>query len=88
MKHATASTLATLDPLLAELRALPGLVERKHGTFYRRSRAFLHFHEDPAGLFADARLDGSAFARLPVNTLQERRALVVAVRAALARLER
>lgn len=83
MKHATATTLAALEPLLAELRTLPGLVERKHGTFYRRSRAFLHFHEDPAGLFADARLDGSAFARLPVNTAAERRALLAAVRNAL-----
>lgn len=83
MKHATAATLATLEPLLAELRTLPSLVERKPGTFYRRSRAFLHFHEDPAGLFADARLDGSTFARLPVNTVQERHALLTAVRDAL-----
>jgi hypothetical protein len=36
--------------------------------FYRGSRAFLHFHEDPAGLFADVRTaDGSDFERLKVD---------------------
>ena len=32
---------------------LPGLIEKKRGVFYRKSRAFLHFHEDPKGMFAD-----------------------------------
>ena len=35
--------------------SLDGLTERTPGTFYRRSRAFLHFHADPAGIFADVR---------------------------------
>ena len=42
-----------MDDLLAQLRALPGLTEKKRGVFYRKSRAFLHFHEDPKGMFAD-----------------------------------
>ena len=53
MKHASGPALEALAPLLAELRAMPGLVERKPGIFYFRSAAFLHFHEDAAGLFAD-----------------------------------
>ena len=73
MKHASAAALSRLEPLLVELRRYPDLVERKYGTFYRRSQAFLHFHEDPAGMFADARLGGSVFQRFPVNTRAEQR---------------
>lgn len=53
MKHAGQTALDLLEPLLAEVRQRPELTERKRGVFYRRSRAWLHFHEDPAGLFAD-----------------------------------
>ena len=31
------------------------LKEKKRGTFYLKSRGFLHFHQDPAGFFADVR---------------------------------
>ena len=65
-----------LEPLLSRLRALPGLKEKARGTFYLKSRAFLHFHEDPAGLFADVRAnDGADFDRLRVETEDEREAL-------------
>jgi hypothetical protein len=67
MKHAGADALAQLEPLLQRVRVLPGLTEKKRGTFYRKSRAFLHFHEDPAGLFADVRLAGE-FERFEVTT--------------------
>jgi N-acetylglutamate synthase-like GNAT family acetyltransferase len=53
MRHARDQDLDRLDDLLAELRTLPGLIERKRGVFYRKSRAFLHFHEDSEGMFAD-----------------------------------
>jgi hypothetical protein len=53
MRHARDQDLDRLDDLLVELRTLPGLVEKKRGVFYRKSRAFLHFHEDPKGMFAD-----------------------------------
>ncbi len=59
MKHAGPATLQTLAPLLARLRALPGLVERGPGCFYRGSKAFLHFHEDPSGPMAEVRLDAA-----------------------------
>jgi len=80
MRHATAPTLRELEPLLEELRALPDLVEKRPGIFYRKSRAFLHFHEDPAGVFMDVRLDGPDFERFRVNTDAERRRVVARIR--------
>jgi hypothetical protein len=52
MRHAGAAALDQLEPLLQQLRALPALKEKARGVFYLRSRAFLHFHEDPSGLHA------------------------------------
>jgi hypothetical protein len=83
VRHATPAALDRLEPLLAELRGVEGLREKKRGTFYRGSSAFLHFHEDPAGLFADVKLAGSDFTRLRVATGAEQRALLAAVRRAL-----
>ena len=79
MKHATSEALDQLEPLLEELRKLP-LKEKKRGVFYLKSRAFLHFHEDPQGLFADVRLDGSEFSRFRVSTQKERQAFVSKVK--------
>ena len=64
MKHAGADTIARLTPLLEELRKRPALREKRPGIFYLKSRAFLHFHEDPTGIFADVRLEED-FTRLP-----------------------
>jgi hypothetical protein len=83
MRHATPAALDRLEPLLAELRRVPGLREKKRGTFYRGGRAFLHFHEDPAGLFADLRLSGPDFTRRRVTSATEQGALLTAVRRAL-----
>jgi hypothetical protein len=85
LKHATDIALDALEPLLVELRAVQGLTERKRGIFYRRSRAFLHFHEDPAGFFADAKL-GTAWRRFDVTTPKLRREFVRAVGEALGAL--
>ena len=82
MRHATPVALDALEPLLVKLRAVDGLTERKRGSFYRGSRAFLHFHEDPAGFFADARL-GPAWSRLKVTTPAQQRELLKRVKAAL-----
>lgn len=79
MKHATAEALDALEPLLKELRGLDGIVERRRGNFSRRSRAFLHFHEDPAGLFADVR-EQADFVRHRVSTARERQAFARHVR--------
>ena len=67
MKHAGPQALDRLEPLIARLRDLPGLIEKSRGAFYRKSRAFLHFHEDPKGLFADIRLKGEDFERIDVT---------------------
>lgn len=83
MKHATNIALDALEPVLRELRTIDGISERKRGVFYRGSSAFLHFHEDPAGFFADAKIAVGSWQRLPVNSAAERRALVREVRAAL-----
>jgi hypothetical protein len=81
MRHAGAGALDALAPLLAELRALPGLVERTRGVFYRKGRAFLHFHEDPKGLFADVRdAAGDDFERIDVTAPESWPALVALAR--------
>jgi hypothetical protein len=83
MKHAGADALARLAPLLTRVREAPGLTERRPGVFYARSRAALHFHEDPAGLFADLRLPGDAdFTRLDVTEAAGQAALLARLGAA------
>jgi hypothetical protein len=69
VKHATAATLDAIAPLLAKIRALDGLVEKSPGVFYRKSKPYLHFHDDPTGIFADVRLkpDGD-FTRFQVDS--------------------
>ena len=85
MKHAGAAALARLEPLLEKLRTRPLLREKGHGIFYLKSRAFLHFHEDPSGLFGDVRL-GDDFTRLPVTSKAEQSDLLARVDAHLARV--
>ena len=81
MKHASQAALGQLESLLQKLRGLPGLVEKKPGIFYVKSSAYLHFHEDPAGLFADVKLNAEGFERFQVNTQQQQAALFKRVRA-------
>lgn len=84
MKHAGKDALDALEPLLGSLRVLPGIKEKSRGTFYVKSRAFLHFHEDPAGLFADIRdADGRDFERLEVTSEAGRARLVALARGRL-----
>lgn len=82
MHHAKPADLDKLEDLLAELRALP-LKEKSRGVFYRGAKAFLHFHGDPEGLFADVRLKGADFDRFRVSTKQEQARFAKHVRAAL-----
>jgi len=83
VRHARADALDQLEPLLVGLRAIPGLREKTRGTFYRGAKAFLHFHEDPTGLFADVRLDGSDFERVEVTSASQQQRLLRTVRAAV-----
>jgi hypothetical protein len=70
MKHAGPRTLAEISALLEELRSRAPLGEKRPGAFYLKSRAFLHFHDDPTGIFADVRL-ADEFVRLPVTSRPE-----------------
>jgi hypothetical protein len=81
VRHARAEDLAALAPLLDRLRQVPSLREKGPGTFYRGARAFLHFHVDPSGLFADVR-PGATWERLQVDTPQQQRVLLDVVVAA------
>jgi hypothetical protein len=83
MKHAGAVALDALEPVLAQLRELSGLKEKNRGTFYRGSKAFLHFHQDPAGFFADLK-KGDDSVRLSVNNRGEIAALIREAKRALA----
>ena len=84
MKHAAAAALDTLEPLLARIRALGGLKEKSRGVFYWKSKAFLHFHEDPKGMFADIRAgDSKDFDRFKVDEPAGADAVVERVRTAV-----
>ncbi|HEY5290164.1 MAG TPA: hypothetical protein VIJ59_09035, partial [Caulobacteraceae bacterium] len=76
MRHARAEDLDRLEPLLARLRALPRLSEKSRGVFYLKGRPFLHFHADPAGLFADVRGSDGDFERLRVDDAAGAKALL------------
>jgi len=76
MKHAGAAVLDTLEPLLDRIRAVGALREKSRGIFYLKSRAFLHFHEDPKGVFVDIRAaDGKDFDRFILDGAGEARLL-------------
>jgi hypothetical protein len=77
-----APALEQLEPVLAELRALPDLRERSPGTFTCRGGAFLHFHALASGLAADVKADG-AWLRYDVERSAGRRALLRDVRRVL-----
>jgi hypothetical protein len=82
MKHATAPALDRLEPLLAKVRRHDRLKEKSRGVFYFKSKAVLHFHEDPAGVFADFRAKDN-WQRFAVNTTDERAAFLRVVAAFL-----
>ena len=82
MKHAGEAALDSIENLLAEIRGYQALSERKRGSFYLKSVGFLHFHEDPAGMFADLKVAGE-WQRLRVTTRLEQRRFLSMVSSAL-----
>jgi hypothetical protein len=82
VRHARVDDLEPLVGLLEELRALDRLTERKPGNFSRGSAAFLHFHVDPAGMFADVKIGGE-FERFRVSTAAEQKRVLAVVRRVL-----
>lgn len=79
MKHADPATLELIGALLEEVHKRPLLREKSPGSFYLKSKAYLHFHEDPAGIFADVKLNLAEFTRMRVTTAQEQRTLLAAI---------
>jgi hypothetical protein len=59
MAHTKAKDLQDLQAELAELRSLPGLVEKSPGIFYYKSAGFLHFHDKDGKRWADVKVDGA-----------------------------
>jgi hypothetical protein len=84
MRHPRAGELDAIAPLIEQFRSMDGLIEESSGAFYRKSKAFLHFHIDGDDYYADVRLEGAEFERMRVTTKSEQHALVAAVRKALA----
>jgi hypothetical protein len=86
MKHAGPDTLARIATLLAELRSREVLREPRPGCFWLKSRAFLHFHDDPSGIFADVRL-ADDFVRMPVTSRSQQADLLDRIDACLGAAE-
>ena len=62
-----------------QVRHFAALKERSRGVFYRNGKAHLHFHEDPAGLFADLR-EGEDWRRFDVSQNKGCKALLTALK--------
>jgi hypothetical protein len=82
MKHATREGLQPILPLLDRVRQVSRLQERSFGRFYAGAKAFLHFHEDPNGLFADLR-GPDDWERFPVTEAAQQDALLDRIAALL-----
>ena len=82
MKHAGTASLDELSDLIAAVRGRGGLREPRPGVFYRKGKAWLHFHEDRAGLFADLRA-AAEWERYRVSGADERAGLLAAIDHAL-----
>lgn len=78
MKHAGAAALDQLEELLTELRARSWLKEKTRGVFYHGGKAWLHFHDDPSGLYADIR-QGDAWGRFRVSDPAEWQRLLACI---------
>ncbi|MEA3055349.1 MAG: hypothetical protein QOD30_781 [Actinomycetota bacterium] len=85
MRHARSDDLDRIESLLSSLRTIDALTEKNRGTFYRGSRAFLHFHEHEGDIVCDVRLAGPDFDRRIVTRKKAQMALVRDVKAALSR---
>ena len=72
-----------MNNVLLQLRANKALVERTPGSFYFKSKAFLHFREEPTGLFADVKRGLLGFERMRVNTKLEQERFLNAVNGVL-----
>ena len=75
MRHAGPEALDRLEDVLSALRAVSALKEKSRGAFYSGGRAFIHFHEHGAALYADMR-GRDDFDRFDVTTPTQRAAFL------------
>lgn len=88
MARADTDALASLAPVLRQLRDIKGIREERPGIFYARREAFVHFHGDASGLYADLKKSGGAgFDRYPLATPAQQRKLVDDAKIRAARLD-
>ena len=81
------STLEALAPLLKVLRAHPALHEIRPATFHLKGRNFVHFHEEPEGVFADVLL-AKGRVHMPVSSPTEQAEFLQRIGQVLESLER
>jgi hypothetical protein len=81
------STLEILAPLLKVLRGHPTLHEIRPATFHLKGRNFVHFHEEPEGVFADVLL-AKGRVHMPVSSPTEQAELLQRIDQTLDSLER
>src|SRR5262245_4813537 len=80
------TTLDGIEPLLAVLREYSALSEIRPAAFHLNGRDFIHFHEEPDGIFADVRLSKGRI-RMPVSTQQEQTELLERIEDTLSSLQ-
>lgn len=77
MTQPDSAALATLLPLLRQLRDIKGLREARPGVFQIRGAPFVQFRDEGGALVAELRKPGaSGFDRYPVATPTEQRKLI------------
>ena len=81
-----AETLQVIQPLLSVLRNNSALVEVIPTVFHHNGRDFIHFHEEPEGLFADVRLTRGQV-RLPATSQTDQAELLEAIEDTLLALD-
>lgn len=79
MRHARDEALDRIEQLLRSIRLVSGLTERKRGVFYRRSQAYLHFHEDGDDIYGDLK-EVRDWTRYRVTSPSEQRTFLNAVK--------
>ena len=67
MKHASTKALDCIKDILTKLKKYKSLKEKQKGMFYKNSEAFIPFHEDLKGIFADLNIKNK-WERLLVST--------------------
>jgi hypothetical protein len=77
MKHAGPEALDTIADLVEAIRSR-GVKETRPGIFYRGGKAWLHFHQDRRGLFADIRVSAE-WERMRVSEPEERARLLALI---------